>query len=99
MAVMLGHTYVGNAFAVFNRLVEVHPGDEVSVADEAGVTRVNFRITHIVSGIPKGRPDALQQVLSANAQNSQLALITCGGEFNREYRASADNIIAFASLA
>jgi hypothetical protein len=38
-------------------------------------------------------------VLSDNAQGAQLALISCGDDFDRSYRASADNVIAFAAQA
>jgi len=36
-------------------------------------------------------------VLSGNARDAQLALITFGGDFNPNYRASADNVVAFAA--
>ena len=57
----------------------------------------DFHITQVITGIPKNDPEALRRVLSDNSRYSQLALITCGGDFNVGYRASADNIIAFAS--
>lgn len=97
MAILLGHTQVGGGYAVFNRLGELHPGDQVSVADGTGSIRADFRITRVVSGVPKNDPEALRRVLSDNAGGAQLALITCGGDFDVSYRASADNVVAFAA--
>ena len=95
MAIILGHTKVGG-YAVFNRLGELHPGDQVTLADGTGSARADFRITGVVPGVPKDDPDALRRVLSDNAESAQLALITCGGDFDPNYRASADNVVAFA---
>ena len=97
MAILLGHTRVGGSYAVFNRLGELRPGDQVTVEDGAGSARAEFRITQVVSDVPKDDPEALRKVLSDNAQGAQLALITCGGDFDLGYRASADNIVAFAA--
>lgn len=98
MAVMLGHTLVGNGYAVFNRLGELRPGDAVTVVGDAGAGHVDFRIVDVVAGIPKGDPVALQGALSSHSSRAQLALITCGGEFDRTSRSSADNIVAFAAI-
>ena len=54
-------------------------------------------ITGVVPDVPKGDPEALRRVLSDNAQGAQLALITCGGDLDISYRASADNVVAFAA--
>ena len=97
MAILLGHTQVGGGYAVFNRLGELHPGDQVTVADGTGIARADFRITRVVTGVPKNDPEALRRVLSDNAHSAQLALITCGGGFDVSYRASADNVVAFAA--
>ena len=98
MAILLGHTKVGGA-AVFNRLGDLRPGDLVSVQGAPGAATLDFRITHVVSGIPKSNPEALQRVLSDNTGTSQLALITCGGYFDQNVRASEENIVAFAAGA
>jgi sortase (surface protein transpeptidase) len=97
MAILLGHTQVGGGDAVFNRLGELHPGDQVTVVDGTGSARADFRITRVVLGVPKDDPEALRRVLSDNAQSAQLALITCGGDFDLSYRASADNVVALAA--
>ncbi|MGV1089634.1 MAG: class F sortase, partial [Mycobacterium sp.] len=96
MAILLGHSQVGG-YAVFNRLGELHPGDQVTVIDGTGNSRADFHVTQVVTGVPKNDPEALRRVLSDHAQSAQLALITCGGDFNPSYRASADNVVAFAS--
>ena len=97
MAILLGHTQVGGGYAVFNRLGELHPGDQVTVVDATGSARADFRITRVVPGVPKNDPEALRRVLSDDAQSAQLALITCGGDFDLSYRASADNVVALAA--
>jgi Sortase domain len=97
MAIVLGHNKVGGGYAVFNRLGELHPGDQVTLADGTGSARADFHITGVVPGVPKDDPEALRRVLSDNAQSAQLALITCGGAFDLSYRASADNVVAFAA--
>ena len=43
MAILLGHTQVGGGYAVFNRLGELHPGDQVTVLDGTGSARADFR--------------------------------------------------------
>ena len=96
MAILLGHSQVGG-YAVFNRLGELHPGDQVKVIDGTGGERASFQITQVVTGVPKNDPEALRRVLSDNDQSAQLALITCGGDFDPGYRASADNVVAFAA--
>lgn len=96
MAILLGHSQVGGN-AVFNRLGELHPGDQVAVVDGTGSARADFRITRVVPGIPKNDPEALRRVLSDNAQSAQLALITCGGDFDTSHRASVDNVVALAA--
>lgn len=96
MAIMLGHNIVGGGYAVFNRLGELHPGDRVTFADATGSAQADFHITGVVPGVPKDDPEALRRLLSDNAQSAQLALITCGGDFDLSYRASADNVVAFA---
>ena len=97
MAILLGHTQVGGGYAVFNRLGELHPGDQVTVSDGTGSARADFDITQVVRDVPKNDPEALRRVLSDNAEGAQLALITCGGDFDVSYRASADNVVAFAA--
>ena len=96
MAILLGHSQVGG-YAVFNRLGELHAGDQVTVVDGAGSSRADFRIIKVLAGVPKNDPEALRRVLSDNAESAQLALITCGGDFNPSFRASADNVVAFAA--
>ena len=96
MAILLGHSQIGG-YAVFNRLGELHAGDQVTVVDGTGSSRADFHITQVVADVPKNDPQALRRVLSENAESAQLALITCGGDFNPSYRASADNVVAFAA--
>ncbi|WP_328353031.1 class F sortase [Mycobacterium sp. NBC_00419] len=96
MSIILGHNKIGG-YAVFNRLGELHAGDDVTLSDGTGNARADFHITGVVAGVPKGDHDALRRVLSENADSAQLALITCGGDFDPSYRASADNVVAFAA--
>ena len=99
MSILLGHTQIGGGYAAFNRLSEVHHADRVTVTGSTESARAEFSISHVVSGIPKNDPEALRRVLSENAHGAQLALITCGGPFDIDFRASTDNIVAFATLS
>ena len=94
---MLGHNQVGGGYAVFNRLGDLHAGDQVTVVDATGGDRADFCITRVVPDTPKNDPEALRRELSGNAYDAQLALIACGSDFNPNHRASADNVVAFAA--
>jgi hypothetical protein len=61
MAIMLGIKQVGGGYAAFNRLDDLHPGDQVTVTDATGSARADFRITRVVPDILKNDPEALRR--------------------------------------
>ena len=67
MAIMLGIKQVGGGYTAFNRLDDLHPGDQVTVTDATGSARADFRITRVVPDILKNDPEALRRVLADRA--------------------------------
>ena len=94
-AVILGHVDSKDGPAVFYRLEELRPNDDV-VVDRADGSRVRFRVDR-VERHPKDRfpTDAVYLPVLEPA----LRLVTCGGSFDGSTGHYRDNIIAFASLA
>jgi len=79
---------------VFAGLVEVGPGDSVllETADGAGQRWV-------VVARSQHRKDELPAELFSRSGPPVLALVTCGGPFDRERRSYRDNIIVWAELS
>ena len=94
-AVIAGHVDSYRGPAVFFRLRNLAPGDEVLV-DRADGTRALFTVT----GIDRYPKDAFptQRVYGPTAR-PELRLITCGGDFDREARSYRDNVVVTAVLA
>jgi sortase (surface protein transpeptidase) len=93
-AVILGHVDSRSGPAVFYRLRELRPGDQVEV-DRAGGSRVAFTVQR-VEQYPKRRfPTA--EVYYPTLE-PMLRLVTCGGAFDRSTGHYTDNVIVFASL-
>lgn len=95
MAVIVGHAQV-NGPGVFNELGRLEPGAEIIVENEDGTEQVKYRVSEVVDGLAKSDSGALQQTLSSRNTVSQLALITCGGEFDESVSQSDENIVVFA---
>ncbi len=98
MAVLLGHSQVGGGYAVFNRIGELRPPDEIVVETSDGRQRATAVVTKVVTGIPKDDATALQTTLASNAPSSDLALITCSGPFDTGRSESEQNTAVFARL-
>ncbi len=94
-AVIAGHVDSTDGPAVFFRLGELAPGDEVLV-DRADGTTARFRVRS-VDRYPK---DAFptDQVYGPTPR-AELRLITCGGEFDAGERSYRDNVVVTAVLA
>ncbi|WP_330180086.1 class F sortase [Nocardia sp. NBC_01503] len=94
LAVILGHTQIGGGYGVFNDIGTLGPGERIDVT---GVdAAASFVVREVVSGIDKRDPGNLSRVLSDHADTAGIALITCGGLFDADRRASADNIVVIA---
>jgi len=93
-AVLAGHVDSRSGPAVFFRLRELQPGDEVRVI-RADATTDTFRVDR-VGQFPKSDFPTLE-VYGATPE-ATLRLITCGGDFDRGTGHYRDNVVAFASL-
>jgi sortase (surface protein transpeptidase) len=91
-AVIAGHVDSHEGPAVFFRLSELEPGDEVLV-DRADGTTVAFTVTS-VGRHPK---DAFPtEEVYGPTPRAELRLITCGGEFDSGARSYRDNVVVHA---
>lgn len=92
-AVIVGHVDSRQGPAVFFRVRELKPGDEILVPRADGST-ARF-LVDAVRQYPKDAFPA-DEVYGATA-DAQLRVITCGGSFDRSVRSYRDNIVVFAS--
>ena len=93
-AIIVAHVDSKAGPAVFYRLRDLNPGDEVRVtrADRSEVVFVVDRVEQH----PKNRFPT--EAVYAPTPDATLRLITCGGSFDRSSRHYRDNVIAFAHL-
>jgi sortase (surface protein transpeptidase) len=76
---------------VFAGLVDLEEGDEVTIVTAEGVEQrwtITGRTRHLKSELPPG--------LFARSGPPVLALVTCGGPFDRQARSYRDNVIVWA---
>jgi sortase (surface protein transpeptidase) len=92
-AVIAGHVDSRDGPAIFYRLGELKPGDEVLVHREDGST-VRFRVDDIEQ-YPKDAFPA--ESVYGPVPGPELRLITCGGEFDRTVRSYHDNLVVYAT--
>ncbi|WP_235928091.1 class F sortase [Goekera deserti] len=93
-AVIAGHVdSAADGPAVFFRLPDLRPGDEVTVGLSDGST-VRFLVDRLVS-VPK---DAFPtDLVYGPTPDAQLRLITCSGDFDSVERSYVDNTVVFAT--
>jgi sortase (surface protein transpeptidase) len=93
-AIIVAHVDSKAGPAVFYRLRDLDPGDEVRVtrADRSEVVFVVDRVEQH----PKNRFPT--ETVYAPTPDATLRLITCGGSFDRSSGHYRDNVIAFAHL-
>ncbi|SEO91058.1 class F sortase [Trujillonella endophytica] len=94
-AVLAGHVDSTAGPAVFWRLGELSPGDEVLV-DLADGTTARFTVTRVERHAKDAFPTA---DVYGPTPDAELRLVTCGGEFDRSARSYRDNVVVFARLA
>jgi hypothetical protein len=92
-AVLAGHVDSRSGPAIFYRLSELKPGDEVLVHREDGST-VRFAVDEIEQ-YPKDAFPA--DAVYGPVPGPELRLITCGGEFDPAVRSYRDNLVVYAS--
>ncbi|QXG77001.1 class F sortase [Modestobacter sp. L9-4] len=94
-AVLAGHVDNKSGPAVFFRLEELVPGDQVVVTRSDG-RPVPFTVTEVAAYPKTAFPTA--QVYGPTA-GAELRLITCGGTFDRSRRSYTDNVVVYAVAA
>jgi hypothetical protein len=94
-AVILGHVDSPRGPAVFARLAELAPGDEV-IVERADGTSARFLVERLERHPKDSFPT--EAVYGASLEPT-LHLVTCGGAFDRSTGHYRDNVIAFATLA
>lgn len=93
-AVIVGHFDSTSGPAVFYRLRELQPGDEIQIMD-ATEQAVRFKVEQLQQ-VPK---DAFPtDVVYGRTPEPTLRLITCAGRFDQQTRQYQDNLIVFASF-
>lgn len=90
--VLAGHVDSTTGPAVFFRLAELAPGDDVVVLMDDG-----RRVRHVVERVEQHPKDAFPtfEVFGADGEGA-LRLVTCGGAFDRDERSYDDNVVVFA---
>lgn len=91
-AVIAGHVDSFQGPAVFFRLTEISPGDEIFIDRRDGTTAV-FAARRTEQHDKNAFPT---QAVYGDTPDPQLRLITCGGEFDDTDRRYLDNIIVYA---
>ncbi|HEX6676355.1 MAG TPA: class F sortase [Actinomycetes bacterium] len=92
-AVLVGHVYYRPGPAVFYRLRQLHPGDEILIGERGGATRrflVGRLERHPKTALPVDR-------IWTTATRPLLRLITCGGSYDHSTGHYRDNLIVYAS--
>ena len=94
-AVLLGHVNSRGEQGIFARLSELAPGDDVRVERADGRTAL-FTVTRVDQ---VAKTDFPTDAVYGDTADSQLRLITCGGDLDRERHSYRDNIIVYAVLS
>lgn len=93
-AVIAGHVDSTDGPAVFYRLRDLRPGDEVLVGRADGTT-ARFTVTAVDQYPKSSFPTA---AVYGPTPRAELRLVTCGGTFDRARRSYTDNLIVTAVL-
>jgi hypothetical protein len=97
MAVILGHEQPGGGYAVFNDLDRLRPGDPVDIYDSGGAVVHLQVLAAPLTGLAKST-SALGDALNHHPAGADVALVTCGGQFDQGAGQSKDNTVVFATL-
>jgi sortase (surface protein transpeptidase) len=93
-AVIAGHIDSRHGPAVFYRLRELRPGQEITVGRRDG-SRVRFAVDGVAQ-YPKD--DFPTKAVFGPSPDPLLRLITCGGAYDRSQRSYRDNVVVTARL-
>ncbi|HEX9994418.1 MAG TPA: class F sortase [Acidimicrobiales bacterium] len=93
-SVIAGHVDDYTGPAVFFRLRDLAPGDQVTVSGDDGTS-----LTYVVQRVERHPKDAFPTVsVYGPTEDSELRLVTCGGDFDRDSGHYRDNVVVFATL-
>jgi sortase (surface protein transpeptidase) len=93
-AVIVGHLDTWNDVAVFWRLHELKPGDEIDVSRADGTT-AKFSVT---ANQQLPRDNFPTQQVYGNIDYAGIRLVTCGGAFNSQTMKYAENTVVYGKL-
>ena len=93
-AIIAGHVDSPSAPAVFVRLGDLTPGDEIVVAMTDGTERV----FHVSGSTQSAKAQFPTAEVYSNVPAPELRLITCAGAFDSSIGHYTDNLIVFATL-
>ena len=91
-AVLAAHISFDGRDGVFRHLARVDPGDLVEIGFDDG-SRAEYEVVETAQYPKDGLP--FDRVFSRDG-TPIVALITCGGDFNRSIRSYSDNVVAYA---
>lgn len=97
MAVVLGHEQPGG-YGVFNDLDRLQPGQPVDLYAKDGSVLHLQVLSAPLTGLAKST-SALGDALNHHPPGADVALVTCGGQFDQSAGQSLDNTVVFATLA
>ncbi len=89
--VIVAHVYWDGTPGPFQRLGTLEPGAHIEVGGEDGAVH-----SYVVVERTMYDKDALPSALWRDSGSESLALITCGGDFNRSTRRYEQNIVVYA---
>ena len=93
-AILAGHVTWMSKAAVFHRLVELEPGDEVEVNRDDGTTAL-----FVVTRSEQYDKDAFPtEAVYGDIDHAGLRLITCGGDVDPATRSHEENTVVYAEL-
>ncbi len=95
-AVLAAHVDSATGPAVFHRIGELRPGDEVAVTRADRTTAV-FTVDRVEQYAKEDFPT--RKVYGPTGGRAELRLVTCGGDFSAADREYRDNIVVYAALA
>lgn len=94
-AVMLGHINGGGVRGVFFDLANTKPGAQIMVTRADGIKAV-FTVSAVRSF---SKTDFPTKLVYGKTPDSELRLISCGGELDTEAHSYLSNIVVFATLS
>ena len=94
-AVIAGHVDSRKGLDVFHRLHTVKRGQAIEVRTSTGAL-----LTYEVDEVTRQSKESLPESRMWNSNGRpQLALITCGGKFDKKLRSYPDNVVVYATMS